>query len=117
MVYAAGRIWDTAIGLSVGMVINTLVFPYDNSRQIRQAVEMLDKEVIAFLEDMFDGDDQLPDAKEMTATINEMGRQLATFPISGFSCVCAARRSRSKPSGFVKESPGSFSPGWRYLAA
>lgn len=79
VVYAAGRIWDTAIGLSVGMVINTLVFPYDNSRQIRQAVEMLDKEVIAFLEDMFDGDDQLPDAKEMTATINEMGRQLATF--------------------------------------
>ena len=79
IVYAAGRIWDTAIGLSVGMVINTLVFPYDNSRQIRQAVEMLDKEVIAFLEDMFDGDDQLPDAKEMTATINEMGRQLATF--------------------------------------
>lgn len=79
VVYAAGRIWDTSIGLGVGMVINTLVFPYDNSRQIRQAVEMLDKEVIAFLEDMFDGDDQLPDAKEMTATINEMGRQLATF--------------------------------------
>ena len=79
IVYAAGRIWDTAIGLSVGMVINTLVFPYDNSRQIRQAVEALDKAVIAFLEDMFDGDDQLPDAKEMTATINEMGRQLATF--------------------------------------
>ena len=79
IVYAAGRIWDTSIGLSVGMVINTLVFPYDNSRQIRQAVEALDKAVIAFLEDMFDGDDQLPDAKEMTAAINEMGRQLATF--------------------------------------
>lgn len=79
IVYAAGRIWDTSIGLTVGMVINTLVFPYDNSRQIRQAVEALDKAVIAFLEDMFDGDDQLPDAKEMTAAINEMGRQLATF--------------------------------------
>lgn len=79
IVYATGRIWDTSIGLSVGMVINTLVFPYDNSRQIRQAVEALDKAVIAFLEDMFDGDDQLPDAKEMTAAINEMGRQLATF--------------------------------------
>jgi len=79
IVYAAGRIWDTSIGLSVGMLINTLVFPYDNSRQIRQAVEALDKAVIAFLEDMFDGDDQLPDAKEMTAAINEMGRQLATF--------------------------------------
>ncbi len=25
--YALGRIWDTAIGLSVGMAINMLVFP------------------------------------------------------------------------------------------
>ena len=79
IVYAAGRIWDSSIGLAIGMAINTLVFPYDNSRQIRQAVETLDKEVIEFLENMFDGDDQIPDAGEMTATINEMGRQLATF--------------------------------------
>lgn len=79
IVYAVGRIWDSSIGLAVGMVINTLVFPYDNSRQIREAVETLDKEVIEFLENMFDGDDDLPDAGEMTKTINEMGRQLATF--------------------------------------
>ena len=39
--YAAGRIWDTAIGLGVGMVINVLVFPYDNSRKIRDTIESL----------------------------------------------------------------------------
>lgn len=77
--YALGRIWDTAIGLSIGMAINTLVFPYDNSTQIRATVESLDREVIRFLEDMFDGDDVMPDAQEMTATINAMAGQLKTF--------------------------------------
>jgi uncharacterized membrane protein YgaE (UPF0421/DUF939 family) len=64
--YAVGRIWDSAIGLAVGMIVNTLIFPYDNSRQIRGIVESLDREVIAFLEDMFDGDDVLPDGAQMT---------------------------------------------------
>lgn len=77
--YALGRIWDTTIGLSVGMLINTLVFPYDNSSQIRVTVESLDHEVIRFLEDMFDGDEVMPEAGEMTATINSMARQLNTF--------------------------------------
>lgn len=77
--YALGRIWDTAIGLSVGMAINTLVFPYDNSNQIRATVESLDSEVIRFLEQMFDGDDEMPDAEEMTKTINTMASQLKTF--------------------------------------
>ncbi len=77
--YALGRIWDTAIGLSIGMLINTLVFPYDNSAQIRATVESLDREVIRFLEDMFDGDDELPNAQEMTSTINSMAHQLNTF--------------------------------------
>ena len=52
--YACGRIWDTAIGLAVGLTINTQVFPYDNSRQITQTVESLDRELIRFLEEMFD---------------------------------------------------------------
>lgn len=79
MTYAFGRIWDTAIGLGVGMLINTLVFPYDNSRQIRETVKSLDKELIVFLEDMFDGDDVLPDAKNMSRTIGDMERQLTIF--------------------------------------
>ena len=77
--YAFGRIWDSMIGLSVGMAINTLVFPYDNSRQIRATVESLDRELIRFLEEMFDGDDVMPDAQVMTAKVNAMARQLAVF--------------------------------------
>lgn len=79
MLYALNRVWDTAIGLGVGMVINTLVFPYDNSNRIRATAQSLDKEVIRFLEDMFDGDDTLPDAEIMVAKIDEMSRQLAIF--------------------------------------
>lgn len=77
--YAMGRIWDTTIGLAVGMIINTLIFPYDNSRQIRRLVDIMDEEIIHFLEDMFDGDDVLPDSKAMTCTIDDMARQLRIF--------------------------------------
>lgn len=77
--YALGRIWDTAIGLGVGMLINTLVFPYDNSRQIRSTAESLDREVITFLEQMFDGDDILPDANTTARKIAELERQLSIF--------------------------------------
>lgn len=79
MLYALNRVWDTAIGLGVGMVINTLVFPYDNSNRIRATVLSLDKEVIRFLEDMFDGDESLPDAELMTTKIDEMAKQLDIF--------------------------------------
>ncbi len=74
-----GRIWDTAIGLGVGLAINTLVFPYDNSRQIRATAESLDREIIAFLEDMFDGDDILPDPDAMSRTIGQLDQQLRIF--------------------------------------
>lgn len=79
MTYAFGRIWDTAIGLGIGMLINTLIYPYDNSRQIRSTVESLDRELILFLEDMFDGDDLLPDAEKMTGKIDDMAGQLRIF--------------------------------------
>ena len=77
--YAAGRIWDTAIGLAVGMAINMLVFPYDNSKKIRFTAESLDKELIYFLHDLFDGDDVYPDIKEMQATIDTLATQLRVF--------------------------------------
>lgn len=77
--YALGRIWDSAIGLGVGMLINMLIFPYDNSRRIRETVESLDREVVAFLEDMFDGDDHLPDTEIMTAKVSDMAKQLTIF--------------------------------------
>lgn len=79
LAYAFGRIWDTMIGAAVGIVINALVFPYDNRKQIRFTLESLDRELIHFLEDLFDGDDVLPDAKEMTRAVNTMASQMTVF--------------------------------------
>ncbi|MBP3567656.1 MAG: hypothetical protein J6K04_00680 [Lachnospiraceae bacterium] len=79
MWYAAGRIWDSAIGLGVGILINTLIFPYDNSKKIRTAVENLDRELILFLEDIFDGDDKLPNAELMESKLNDIAYQLSIF--------------------------------------
>ena len=79
VLYAAGRIWDTAIGLGVGMVINTLVFPYDNSKRIHATVLSLEKEVIRFLEEMFDGNEAMPDIRSMIAQIDDMAKQLEIF--------------------------------------
>ena len=67
--YAIERLWDTAIGLGVGLLINVLVLPYDNSFKIRNSIEYLKEEVIFFLEDMFDGDKQYPDTEKLTKTI------------------------------------------------
>lgn len=78
-IYAAARLWDTVIGIAVGLVINTLVFPYDNSRQIRFAAESLDKMLLKFLEEMFDGDEVLPDADDMAAQVDSMDRMLKIF--------------------------------------
>jgi len=61
------------------MVINMLIFPYDNSRQIRTTAESLDKELILFLEDMFDGDDVLPNTDDMLKKTREMEKQLKVF--------------------------------------
>lgn len=77
--YAFGRLWDTAIGLAVGMIINVLILPYDNSLKIRQAIEYLEKAVIEFLEDMFDGDKDYPDTEKMRETINDMASQLGLY--------------------------------------
>ena len=90
--YAIGRIWDTAIGLAVGMLINMLVFPYDNSSRIRSTAASLDRDVIVFLEDMFDGDNALPNAKEITAKIGDLERQLTIF--SNQKLIMRLRRQR-----------------------
>ena len=67
--YALGRIWDTAIGLTIGMAVNMLIFPYDNGRQIRETVDGLDQDLLRFLEDMFDGDGRLIAALESQLSI------------------------------------------------
>mgnify|MGYP002508227803 CR=1 FL=1 len=77
--YGAARIWNTALGLAVGMAINMLVFPYDTSRKMQQAMISLDDDLILFLEDRFDGDDHLPETAEMSKKIESMERQLEMF--------------------------------------
>ncbi len=77
--YAFGRIWDTLIGLGVGMAVNVLVFPYDNSRRIRSTVESLDRELLRFLENLFDGDSTMPNPENMTQKVNAMAHELAIF--------------------------------------
>lgn len=77
--YGLGRIWDTTLGVAVGMTINMLVFPYDNSRRIRATVESLNREVLAFLGELFDGDDVIPDSEKMTKKIDELEKQLQIF--------------------------------------
>ena len=79
MSYALGRIWDSAIGLGVGMIINSLVFPYDNRREIRSTMESLDRELLLFLEDLFDGDHHLPGAERTVEQIDGMDKQLKIF--------------------------------------
>ena len=77
--YSAGWIWDTAIGLGIGMLVNMLIFPYDNSLKIRQTMEGLDRDLIRFLEEMFDGDDCLPETDEIGKKIDALEGQLALF--------------------------------------
>ena len=77
--YSLGRIWDTAIGLAIGMLVNTLIFPYDNSKKIRHMMAGLDEDLIRILEDLFDGDDHLPQADGLEKKIDALERQLALF--------------------------------------
>lgn len=79
LTYGFARIANTAVGLVVGMVINMLVFPYDNSQKIREAMVRLDEDFILFLEDMFDGDTHLPETEEMRKRMDMMEQQLDTF--------------------------------------
>ena len=77
--YAVGRLWDTAIGLAVGLAVNLLIFPYDNSKKIRQTMEGLDRDLILFLEDLFDGDQHLPEAEVLARKVDALEGQLLLF--------------------------------------
>lgn len=77
--YGAARIWNTAIGLVVGMLINLLIFPYDNSAKIQQTMMSLDDDLILFLKDMFDGDEHLPETQEMDQKMDVLEAQLKLF--------------------------------------
>ena len=77
--YASGRIWDSAIGLGVGLAINMLILPYDNSKKIRSGVQSLEKGVITFLEELYNGDNVMPDMDKLTRKVEDIERQLGVF--------------------------------------
>ena len=74
--YALGRLWDTAIGLAVGLLINVVFFPYDTRQQMRETVDELDRDLLRFLEEYFDGDGELPGPERMAVKIAGLERQL-----------------------------------------
>ena len=80
------------------MLINMLIFPYDNSRAIRAAAESLDKELIIFLEEMFDGDEILPDVERMQEDIDTMATQLRLY--SNQRLLLKRRRQRRQLDAF-----------------
>lgn len=77
--YAIGRTWDSAIGLGVGLAINMLILPYDNSKKIRRGVETLEKGVIVFLEELYSGDNVVQDVDRLSAKAEEIEVQLGVF--------------------------------------
>lgn len=98
-VYAMERIWDTAIGLLVGMLINLFIFPYDNSKQIRNTIHRLDRELILYLEDMFDGDENLPNVNKMVNSLDEIEHGLKIF--SDQKLLYHHRKQRNDLSSFL----------------
>lgn len=77
--YGCARIWNTLLGMGVGFLINMLIFPYNNSRQIRRTLAGLDEDLRLYLEDRFDGDDHLPGTGELERKIDSLEAQLAIF--------------------------------------
>ena len=71
-IYATERIWDTTLGITIGMLINLFIFPYDNSRQIQTTIQRLDRELILYLEEMFDGDNNIPNVNKMVNSVDEI---------------------------------------------
>ena len=101
--YTMGRLWDTTIGLGVGMLINILVLPYDNSIKIRNSIEYLKEEVIVFLGEMFDGDKQYPETEKMTNTITEMATQLGILSEQWFPL---QRKQNARRLAILRECEG-----------
>lgn len=75
--YAGARLWDTLIGLSVGLVINVIFFPYDTSGQIRATIEGVDKDILGFLTGMFDGSGTVPDPTDVMDKMRTVEKQLS----------------------------------------
>lgn len=79
VVYGLERLWNTMLGMGTGILINALIFPYDNSKKIQQSLRSLDDDLICFLDDMFDGDAYLPEADDMTQKMILLEEQVKLY--------------------------------------
>lgn len=79
VLYGLERLWNTALGMGAGMVINMLIFPYDNGKKLQQIMDSLDDELIRFLEDQFDGDEHMPDPEGMERKLDALEAGLTVF--------------------------------------
>ena len=79
VVYGLERLWNTMLGMGTGILINALIFPYDNSKKIQQSLHSLDDDLICFLDDMFDGDAYLPQADDMTQKMILLEEQVKLY--------------------------------------
>jgi len=79
VVYGLERLWNTALGMGAGMAINMIIFPYDNGKKLRQIMDSLDGDLIRFLEDMYDGDEHLPDSEDMERKLDALEAGLTVF--------------------------------------
>lgn len=111
--YAVGRLWDTAIGLAVGLAVNLLIFPYDNSKKIRQTMEGLDRDLILFLEDLFDGASICRRQKFWHARWTPWRASCCCFPSSGCCCIERGRNGNSNVCEVVRTSHRSWWWSWR----
>ena len=78
-IYASGRFWDTCIGLAVGLLINILIFPYDNIKQLYSTADSLDTMIISFINDLFNHPESRPTTKQLNHSIKFIHKQLQVF--------------------------------------
>ena len=77
--YALGRLWDTIIGLGVGLVINTCIFPYNNRKQILTATHSLSRETLRFLEGLFDNGSHQTHIETLEKIVENLDKQVTIF--------------------------------------
>lgn len=77
--YAFERIWDSTIGLGVGLLINTLVFPYDNSHLVYSTLNIFDEELILILGKMFVVSDEELDTHSLKELCHEIDKLLELY--------------------------------------
>lgn len=79
LTYAMGRLWDTAIGLMTGLMINISIYPYDNIGKLHEISEKLDDEILIFIKNTFDKNGEEATVINAKKLVNDLANQLTIF--------------------------------------